>query len=577
MYEYADEELYVYHDGKINTPTWPRKVPVGRRILSIHPEDSHTAWVGGDFGLANVVNGKISFVAVAGDLKGGPVEAIGEASDGSLWISFWDAHSVERPMRYLHGVWTDFRKTADLPKYRCRILQGDSVGRMWLGYEDGEVAVYENGGFRVYSSQNGLTGGQINAIYEDSQQQIWIAADGGLSRFHDNRFTSLAAKNGLPGHSLSGVLEDADGTFWLAGSTAILRTNSKELNKSFESGANRIQGSFLDGADGLRAMPRQKEPFPIMTRTGDGRLWVSTTAGVFNLDPRHVPQNRLMPPVAIEQLIADDQRYPAAEAANPSLRSNTKNVRFDYTALSLTAPERVRFRYKLEGFDTGWSEPMSARQATYTNLPPRKYRFRVIACNNDGVWNNEGAALQFSIAPAFYQTNWFLLSCIAVVALLAWAASQWRVRLVQARVHLQMEERLSERTRIARELHDTLLQSFQGLILNFQRARNHLPGRPSEAMASLDSALDRAERAIVEGRDAIHDLRSSGAISGDLSKELSALGEELASENESSSRPTFTVVVEGTPRDIGPQVRDEVYRIACEALRNAYGHAQPQD
>jgi len=573
MYEYASAGIYTYRADKFSAGKWPAKVPGGRRILSIYAEDGKTAWLGGDFGLARVVDGKISFLPVADNLTGGPVEAIAKAADGSLWISFWAADSVERPMRLLHGVWSDFRKSATLPKYRCRVLRGDSAGRMWLGYEDGEVAVYENGSFRIYSSKDGLTGGQINTIYEDSNRHTWIGSDGGLSRFDGGQFVTLTAKNGLPGRSIAGVVEDAEGFVWLTGSAGIMRTDARELNKAFSSSAY-VKGTILDAGDGLRGMPRQREPFPTMTRTPDGRLWFSTTNGLFMLDPRHVPKNLLPPPLAIEEFKADGRSLLETDAVNKQLRPNTKILQFDYTALSLTAPERVRFRYQLQGFDREWSAPVTSRQTMYTNLPPGDYQFRVIACNNDGVWNEAGASLPFTILPAFYQTKWFLLLCAAAIGCLTWVAYQRHLRRVSARLSLIFKERLAERTRIARELHDTLLQSFQGLILHFQRARNLLPERASEAIQMLDRALDGAEQAVVEGRDAIHDLRSPVPAAHGLAEEITSLGEELIAKDGNKDPVQFHVVVEGSAQTLHPNVHIEIFRIAREGLRNAFSHSQ---
>lgn len=574
MFEYSGPEIHRYRAGQFTSSELPRNLPSARSILSFYPEENGTVWLGGEFGLARFADGRFSFVPVAENRRGGPVEALAKGRDGSLWISFWDADSVERPMRLKQGVWTDFRESVALPKYRCRVLRGDSAGRMWLGYEDGEVAVYENTGFRIYSSKDGLTGGRVNTIFENSKGEVWIASDGGLSRFDNGHFATLTATNGLPGPSVAGILEDDEGSFWLAGSMGILKTGSQELSKALDSSSYRMQGTVFDAGDGLRSMPRQREPYPTVARTPDGRLWFSTANGLATIEPRRVPQNLIPPPVTIEEVRADGRTLSSTDATKTTFRPNTKVLQIEYTALSLMAPERVRFRYRLDGFDPDWHGPVSTREATYTNLPPRDYRFRVIACNNDGVWNNEGTSFEFNIAPAFYQTNWFLLLCAAVLAFLAWAASQWRVRQAQDRAHIQMEERLSERTRIARDLHDTLLQSFQGLILGFQKARNLLPARTGDAMESLDNALDQAEHALEEGRDAIHDIRSSPLDGGDLAKEVTALGEELISDNGQPTSPTFHVLVEGPAQALNPIVRDEIYRIVREAVRNASRHAQ---
>jgi signal transduction histidine kinase len=251
-------------------------------------------------------------------------------------------------------------------------------------------------------------------------------------------------------------------------------------------------------------------------------------------------------------------------------------LEIDYAALSFVAPQKVRFRYKLEGHDTEWQEPGSRRQAFYSDLRPGKYRFRVIACNNDGVWNEEGATLDFSVTPAWYQTIWFRVSCVGGFVLLLWALYQLRLQQLERQFGMQVEARVNERTRIARELHDTLLQSFQGLMLRFQTVDEMLPARPLDAKNALEGALDRADQAISEGRDAITDIRASSLASRDLEKSITALmtnlSEELAAGNGCSA--TFRVLVEGAPRAVRPTLQDEIYRIARESLRNAFRHAQ---
>src|SRR5262249_32062052 len=244
----------------------------------------------------------------------------------------------------------------------------------------------------------------------------------------------------------------------------------------------------------------------------------------------------------------------------------------DYTALSLVAPEKVLFRYKLEGFDRDWLDAGTRRQAFYSNLPPRNYRFRVAACNNNGVWNEAGAFLDFSVAPAYYQPTWFRLSSVAAFVVLLAGLHQLRLRQVARQFNIRLEERVNERTRIAREFHDTLLQSFQGVLLQFHALTYLFPDRTAEVQKRLETVIEQARRAVTEGRDALEGLRSSG-VSDDLAGSISKVGEELASGETGGNRPDFRVDLEGTPRNLAPILGDEVYRIACEALRNAFRHA----
>src|SRR5713101_7623767 len=253
-------------------------------------------------------------------------------------------------------------------------------------------------------------------------------------------------------------------------------------------------------------------------------------------------------------------------------------LEIDYTALSFVAPEKIRFRVKLEGRDPDWKDVGNERKAFYSDLPPRNYRFRVEACNNSGVWNEAGASFDFSIDPAYYQTAWFRASCLAALLGLLWALYRYRLHQIARQFNARLDERVNERTRIARELHDTLLQSFHGLLFRFQAVDNLLPARPGEAKQTLESALDDAAQAITEARDAVYELRSSAGVTTDLAVAVTALGEELAAHHataaESQDSATFLVEVEGTPQDLHPILRDEIYRIAEEALRNAFHHAR---
>ncbi|MGC2615389.1 MAG: ATP-binding protein, partial [Terracidiphilus sp.] len=261
---------------------------------------------------------------------------------------------------------------------------------------------------------------------------------------------------------------------------------------------------------------------------------------------------------------------------NVHLPARTRDLQIDYTALSLTAPEKVHFKYKLEGQDPDWREVVNDREAQYSNLPPGPYRFRVIACNNSGVWNEQGDSLEFSIAPAYYQTNWFRALCAVLVLALVWAIYQVRVRQLHHDFALTLEARVRERTSIAREIHDTLLQSFQGLMLRFEIVSQLIPDSLIEVKKELDTAMKQAADAITEGRDAVQGLRASTVQMNDLAHAINTLGEELALDPRNQGCPAFRVTVEGDPRDLHPILRDEIYRIAAEALRNAFHHAAAQ-
>jgi signal transduction histidine kinase/ligand-binding sensor domain-containing protein len=568
IYNYARDLIQHFLGGRIiNQTLLPYSPSDSTRVLSVY-SDKDRVWLGGSFSLAEGIGGRFSYVRVPGFSLGNTVEAITSDSSGDLWIVIWEG-SKSSVKRLRKGTWTDFRNRPDLPNGRCRILFGDARGRVWLGFETGDVAVYENDRFRRYSTSDGLPPGKVLSITGDSAGYVWVAGEGGLSQFDGQRFVTLTKENGLPGSSVSAVLEDGDGYLWIAGELGIIRVTRQEVQNALRSSSYQMQRLFLDTTDDLPGLPALEEPFPAATKSAGGRLWFATTDGIAMIDPRRLPMNAVPPPVVIQTVTADNRRFPIS----PKLRlpPKVRNLEIGFAALSLSVPERVLCRYELEGYDTDWHGPVATRSATYTNLPPRQYRFRVAGANDDGVWNEDGATLQFDIAPMFYETNWFRLLCGMVAGFLVWMVYRWRLRFVTARLDLQHAERLSERERIARELHDTLLQSIQGLMLRFQAVAKEIPDdEPTRLM--LDSALDRADEVMEEGRGRVTALRTFYEEC-DLAQAFSRVAQEFVG----ASQTAFRVVVEGTVRSLHPMVRDEAYRIGREAVVNAFLHSHSRN
>src|SRR5262249_11315807 len=311
---------------------------------------------------------------------------------------------------------------------------------------------------------------------------------------------------------------------------------------------------------------------PLVAKSSDAKLWFTGADGASVLDPRHIAFNKVPPPLQIEQVIADHTTYDSTSDSNGrvSLPPRVRDLQIDYTAPSFVAPEKVLFRYKLEGWDRDWQDAGTRRQAFYSNLPPRNYTFRVKACNNSGVWNEVGTSLAFSVGPAYYQTWWFRSVCLVTFLGLLAALHLLRLRQQALLFSKALDARVAERTRIARDLHDTLLQSFQGVLLKFHAVTYLIPDRPAEAQKTLEAVIDQARQAITDGRDAVQGLRSSTLVGNDLARALSMLGAELAAEHGTGKTPEFCVQVQGMTRELVPLVRDDVYRIAAEGVRNAF-------
>ena len=365
-------------------------------------------------------------------------------------------------------------------------------------------------------------------------------------------------------------MEDDARSVWLYLACGLVRIGWSELDAWASHPQQTIHATVFDGSDGVTSHRLSAGYNAVVAKSSDGKLWFVRNVGVSVIDPHHLAFNERPPPVHIERVTADDKIYDATNGLR--LPARLRDLSIDYTALSLAAPEKVRFRYMLEGQDADWKEVVNDRQVQYSNLPPRAYRFRVVASNNSGVWNETGAALDFSIAPAYYQTRWFAALVVASVFVVLWAGYRARLRQVARDYQRRLDERVNERTRIARELHDTLLQSFHGLLLRFQTALYLLPDRPADAKAQLAGAIDHAAKAITEGRDAVQGLRTSTIEKNNLALAISALGADLAADG-SGLRPAFHVAVEGETQELHPILRDEIYKIAAEALRNAFRHA----
>jgi signal transduction histidine kinase/ligand-binding sensor domain-containing protein len=455
-------------------------------------------------------------------------------------------------------------------------LAADPVqGGLWLGFYQGGVVYFRDGQLRSsYSRADGLAEGRVNDLRFDREGALWVATDGGLSRLTKGRIATLSSKNGLPCDAVQWTMEDDAESFWLkmpCGLVRVARSGLDAWAAAADKAGRTIPTRVFDSSDGVRSLADLGTYTPHAAKSPDGRLWFTTPDGLSVIDPRHIPFNKVPPTVHVEQVIADRKTYAAdVQRRLPPL---TRDLEIEYTALSLMAPEKMRFRYKLEGYDRDWQEAGTRRQAFYNELPPRNYRFRVMASNNNGVWNEAGASFDFSIEPAYYQTTWFRSVFVAV--LLALLAALYRLRLLylNRQFAIRLDARVQERMRIARDLHDTLLQSFQGVVLKFHAVTYRLPDRP-EAKKELEAAIEQARQALAEGRDAVQGLRSSVVVTNDLARAITTFGEGLACDQDGRHAPEFHVVVEGTSRDLAPLVRDEVYRIAGEALRNAFRHAE---
>ena len=432
----------------------------------------------------------------------------------------------------------------------------------------GDIARFRNGILETKIPLN-KGGSPLNRqITAQADGSILVGSENGLVGWRMDKVQRMTTKNGLPCDFIIAFVEDKEKRWWLYTRCGVVEFSDSELQRWWANPDAIVQNRLYDTFDG--AQPNIGS-FNAAACTPDGRVWFSSGVVVQMVDPSKLSERRPPVPTYIESLLADRKEF----EATPDLKLPPKprDLQIDYTSPTFWIPQKVQFRYRLDGYDHDWHDAGTRRQAFYTDLPPGKYSFRVIASNSDGVWNENAATLDFSITPAYYQTNWFRALCVMFFMALVWAAYQWRIRQLQHQFDLTLEARVGERTRIARDLHDTLLQSAHGVLLRFQTVSQLLPDRPIEAKQKLDNAIDQTAEFITEARDQVQGLRDSTVQSNDLARAISSLGQDSSTDS-ADHRPAFRVTVEGEARNLHPILRDEIYKIAAEALRNALHHSQ---
>ena len=541
---------------------------------SLFQDDTGRIWVSTPFGFGYLKNDRFVPVIEAP----GAVTSIAQDTAGNLWIVNEHAglFQVLRESVVQQIPWSKFGR-----KDPVSTVSADPRGGLWLGFFVGGVAYYNEGRIQAsYTTADGLTAGRVNDLRLDQDDTLWIATETGVSRLKNGRVATLTSRNGLPCDGVHWLREDDAQSIWLYTPCGLLRVARSELDAwsvAMDHDINAkptVHATVFGISDGVRSLASANHFSPQVAKSTDGKLWFLFGEGGVNLiDPNHLPFNNLPPPVHIEQFVADRKTYDSSAAGSGPLRLPPliSDLQIDYTALSLVAPEKILFRYKLEGRDRDWQEAGNRRQVFYNDLDPGAYRFRVIACNNDGVWNEAGAYVDFYIAPAYYQTAWFRVLVVIVFLIVLGTLYQLRLQQVARQVRGRMEERLEERERIARDLHDTLLQSVQGLILKFHAVSKQIPA-DTAAYDALEKTLDHADQVLAEGRDSIRNLRvDSGSLS-----DLPAAFRSVAEETSQGRDAIFKMVVEGHARDLHPLVLEECYCIGREAIINALTHSKGQ-
>jgi signal transduction histidine kinase/ligand-binding sensor domain-containing protein len=545
--------LDVLKGGKLSAIRTGQGLP-GRDVTGLFEDHTGRLWVGVDRGLYVYEGGK--FRLIDRDIVG----AITEDANGVIWAR------VGMKLARIENL--QVRERVSLPQIPITSkLAPDPTGGIWLGLLNGDLARYRDGRLETFPSSPGAKSG-IRALAPENGGSVWAATQDGLLRLKGGERRLLTTRNGLPCDDVYTLTDDRAGSLWLYASCGIIALAAADLENWWAHPDGKVTPRIFDVFDG--AQPGLSPMQPQASRSTDGRLWFANDSVLQMLDPGRLGTNPLPPPVHVQRIVADSKTYSAIKTLH--LPPRTRDLEIDYAALSLVVPQKVRYRYKLEGHDRDWQEAGTRRAAFYNDLPPKKYRFRVIACNNDGVWNEEGATVEFTIAPAFHQTWWFVLLCAAAVTGLVWAAYRWRVRWIAAQLDRQFEERLAERMRIAQDLHDTLLQGVLGASMQLHVANDHL-SEDAPAKPLVARVLELMGHAVNDGRNVLRGLRSYGEGAQDLDRAYVGVSQEFAIDQAAE----FRVAVEGEPRALRPVIRDEVYLIGREAIVNAFRHARAKN
>jgi signal transduction histidine kinase len=427
--------------------------------------------------------------------------------------------------------------------------------------------VLKSGHWTTYTARDGLPPGPIESLFLDDTNTLWIGTTRGISFLQGGMVhVPLGAPTPIYGEILG--IAERGGWLWITTRDHVLRVRrSALLSKTFQQGDYREFGP-AEGLPSVEGVKRNRS----VVEDDHGRLWFSLNKGISVLQPSVFARPTFPVATRLDGVIVDGRLI--APTDDLRISPGRHRITFRYAGVNVSNPSGVNYRYHLDNVDSGWSEPTALREIDYTNIPPGQFKFHVIARNPDGIWSQQESTMKFQVQSAYWQTRWFQIGCVAALALLGLAFYQSRLRQIHREFHAGLEARVNERTRIARELHDTLLQSFHGLLLHFQAASNLLPTRPDDAKEKLDTAINQASRAVAEGRGAVQGLRDSTEATNDLAVAIKTLGMQLSDSGNSEAAPVLDVAIEGPPHDLLPLVRDELYRIAGEALTNAFHHAQ---
>ncbi len=545
--------LNVLDDGHFHAFTM-RDGLASNTVLSLARDGRGGLWVGTDKGLNRIAHGKIvAAYATANGLSGPEVTALATDQAGILWAG------TNVGLDRFNG--TRFASAALSGRIRSRVVAlapGNSRG-LFVSLDDLSVDYLRGPEMRGYSLN---INHPVDCYLVDSARQtVWMGTSGsGLLRWKNSVITHIRVKDGLYDNRIYSILQDDSANFWMASSKGIFRIRTQDL-EDFANGRTRTFNSIPFSTGQLRFECRSGVQ-PAASRTPDGRLWFSTNNGLVVVDPNHLINNRAAPPVSVTAVFINGK--PVEARGGIELKPFERNLEIRYAGLSFIAPEKVTFRYMLSGFDKSWVDAGSRREAFFTNLPPGNFRFQVVARNADGIWSKHPAILGITIQPRLYQRRWFwpLLSVLLALAIAAF----YRMRIRRLRNNFDLV--LAERTRIARELHDTLLQGLSGITMQMQALWTRLPG--SREKNALRGIIADAGNCATEARRSLWGLRTLGPGSEEFADKLRKIARQAVADK----AIRLVLRVDSVSLSAFPDLQYQLLRVAQEAISNSVRHSQ---
>ena len=523
-------------------------------IISLFEDSTRHLWVGTTRGLAVESKGHFLEVLTTSKEHLGRVFNIGGDASGTVW--------VVDSARGLFAIHRNLANPINRPELNTHDIYSFLVrrnGDIWLGHHGGGVSVISDDRVIHYRVKDGIAAGPVRALFEDRNSAVWIGTSSGLSVLQNGRWSSWTSNQGLPEGGVQSIIEDDAGCFWLLTPAGILRMSQTPLLTP-----TKLPSFLLFGrTEGVRLLNGGSMSNPRLAKAVSGTLWFCTEDGIAVIDPARVKTNNVAPPVVIEQLVVDGKPVDITSRGQVSFRG--QEVQIGFTGLSLMVPERVRFRYRMYDLDRDWTEAGARRSVTFAHLPPGRYRFKVLASNSDGVWNDQGTELSLHNEPYFYQTDWFAFLCATVATAAVWFSYRLRIQRVVSRYQLIV----TERARVSRELHDSLLQGFAGVVYLLEAASRQFDADPGASKKRLEQALDNADQSLREARQMITNMRLPALENRTLAEALKTTLTEMARDMHVS----LQFEVRGRVRQTRYDLEANIFLIAREAVMNSLTHA----